>query len=128
MNSLHSDATSKGFTGLGLSTTSSNIYILKILISYNNKILMLTLFAILQVREIHDRSKPNCFELFATGGADIIKACKTDSEGKVCLVSSVWGFYFQYFIYFAFFFCRLLKVNIPSIVCLRQPKKNNRNG
>ncbi|XP_073824246.1 cytohesin steppke isoform X2 [Musca autumnalis] len=35
------------------------------------------------VREIHDRSKPNCFELFATGGAEIIKACKTDSEGKV---------------------------------------------
>ncbi|XP_055857172.1 cytohesin-1 isoform X1 [Episyrphus balteatus] len=35
------------------------------------------------VREIHDRSKPHCFELFATGGADIIKACKTDSEGKV---------------------------------------------
>ncbi|KAM7354643.1 cytohesin steppke [Cochliomyia hominivorax] len=37
----------------------------------------------ISVREIHDRSKPNCFELFATGGADIIKACKTDSEGKV---------------------------------------------
>ncbi|XP_013109800.2 uncharacterized protein LOC106088696 isoform X1 [Stomoxys calcitrans] len=35
------------------------------------------------VREIHDRSKPNCFELFASGGAEIIKACKTDSEGKV---------------------------------------------
>ncbi|XP_039480873.1 cytohesin-1 isoform X1 [Drosophila santomea] len=37
----------------------------------------------ISVREIHDRSKPHCFELFATGGADIIKACKTDSEGKV---------------------------------------------
>ncbi|XP_031623040.1 cytohesin-1-like isoform X1 [Contarinia nasturtii] len=35
------------------------------------------------VREIHDRSKPYCFELYAGGGADIIKACKTDSEGKV---------------------------------------------
>ncbi|XP_055295898.1 cytohesin-1-like isoform X1 [Sitodiplosis mosellana] len=35
------------------------------------------------VREIHDRSKPHCFELYACGGADIIKACKTDSEGKV---------------------------------------------
>lgn len=35
------------------------------------------------MREIQDRSKPHCFELFATGGADIIKACKTDSEGKV---------------------------------------------
>lgn len=39
----------------------------------------------LQVREIHDRSKPHCFELYAGGGADIIKACKTDSEGKVKL-------------------------------------------
>ena len=38
---------------------------------------------LLQVREIHDRSKPHCFELYASGGADIIKACKTDSEGKV---------------------------------------------
>lgn len=38
------------------------------------------------MREIHDRSKPNCFELFATGGADIIKACKTDSEGKVTII------------------------------------------
>lgn len=38
----------------------------------------------ISVREIQDRSKPHCFELFATGGADIIKACKTDSEGKVC--------------------------------------------
>ncbi|XP_034666570.1 cytohesin-1 isoform X2 [Drosophila subobscura] len=37
----------------------------------------------ISVREIHDRSKPHCFELFACGGADIIKACKTDSEGKV---------------------------------------------
>ncbi|EDW12473.1 cytohesin-1 isoform X4 [Drosophila mojavensis] len=37
----------------------------------------------ISVREIQDRSKPHCFELFATGGADIIKACKTDSEGKV---------------------------------------------
>ncbi|XP_032591961.1 cytohesin-2 isoform X1 [Drosophila grimshawi] len=37
----------------------------------------------ISVREIPDRSKPHCFELFASGGADIIKACKTDSEGKV---------------------------------------------
>uniref|UniRef100_A0A182VTI6 Cytohesin-1 n=1 Tax=Anopheles minimus TaxID=112268 RepID=A0A182VTI6_9DIPT len=35
------------------------------------------------VREVTDRSKPHCFELHASGGADIIKACKTDSEGKV---------------------------------------------
>lgn len=35
------------------------------------------------MREITDRSKPHCFELYASGGADIIKACKTDSEGKV---------------------------------------------
>lgn len=37
----------------------------------------------IQVREVHDRHKPNCFELYATGGNDFIKACKTDSEGKV---------------------------------------------
>lgn len=35
------------------------------------------------MRETHDRGKPHCFELYACGGADIIKACKTDSEGKV---------------------------------------------
>ncbi|KAG4068458.1 hypothetical protein HA402_004798 [Bradysia odoriphaga] len=37
----------------------------------------------ISVREIQDRNKPHCFELYACGGADIIKACKTDSEGKV---------------------------------------------
>lgn len=38
-----------------------------------------------QVRECkaNDKSKQHCFELYATGGAEIIKACKTDSEGKV---------------------------------------------
>lgn len=35
------------------------------------------------VREVQDRSKQFCFELHASGGAEIIKACKTDSEGKV---------------------------------------------
>ena len=29
-----------------------------------------------------DRSKPHCFELFAAGN-EVIKACKTDSDGKV---------------------------------------------
>ena len=38
-----------------------------------------------QVRECkaNDKSKQHCFELYATGGAEIIKAFKTDSEGKV---------------------------------------------
>ncbi|CAG0917736.1 unnamed protein product, partial [Notodromas monacha] len=36
----------------------------------------------IQVREVHDRSKPHCFELYANS-AEIIKACKTDSDGKV---------------------------------------------
>ncbi|EEB19808.1 Cytohesin-1, putative [Pediculus humanus corporis] len=36
----------------------------------------------IQVREASDRHKPHCFELYATG-TDFIKACKTDSEGKV---------------------------------------------
>ena len=34
------------------------------------------------MREVPDKHKPNCFELFATNN-DVIKACKTDSEGKV---------------------------------------------
>ncbi|KAK4323147.1 hypothetical protein Pmani_006147 [Petrolisthes manimaculis] len=36
----------------------------------------------IEVREVQDRNKPNCFELYATS-TDFIKACKTDSEGKV---------------------------------------------
>ncbi|KAL1452472.1 hypothetical protein WDU94_006700 [Cyamophila willieti] len=36
----------------------------------------------IQVREVHDRHKPHCFELFASN-SEFIKACKTDSEGKV---------------------------------------------
>uniref|UniRef100_A0A1B0FYA9 Cytohesin-1 n=1 Tax=Phlebotomus papatasi TaxID=29031 RepID=A0A1B0FYA9_PHLPP len=40
----------------------------------------------ISVREISDRNKPHCFELYACGGADIIKACKTDSEGKVSII------------------------------------------
>ncbi|UYV64043.1 CYTH1 [Cordylochernes scorpioides] len=35
-----------------------------------------------QVRDVQDRNKPHCFELYSTG-SDLIKACKTDSEGKV---------------------------------------------
>ena len=34
------------------------------------------------VREVTDRNKPNCFELYSASH-DVIKACKTDSEGKV---------------------------------------------
>lgn len=34
------------------------------------------------VREATDRHKPYCLELYASG-TDFIKACKTDSEGKV---------------------------------------------
>ena len=40
------------------------------------------IFFVLKVREVQDRNKPNCFELYATS-TDFIKACKTDSEGKV---------------------------------------------
>ncbi|XP_046989261.1 cytohesin-1 isoform X2 [Schistocerca americana] len=36
----------------------------------------------IQVREVTDRHKHHCFELYASG-SDFIKACKTDSEGKV---------------------------------------------
>ncbi|KAF2352995.1 Sec7 domain [Trinorchestia longiramus] len=36
----------------------------------------------IEVREVHDRNKPHCFELQSTS-KDVIKACKTDSEGKV---------------------------------------------
>ncbi|KAJ8937086.1 hypothetical protein NQ314_012029, partial [Rhamnusium bicolor] len=37
----------------------------------------------ISIRECTDRQKQHCFELYASGGADFIKACKTDSEGKV---------------------------------------------
>lgn len=38
----------------------------------------------IEVREVSDRHKPHCFELYAAPGTtDFIKACKTDSEGKV---------------------------------------------
>jgi cytohesin len=36
----------------------------------------------IQVREAQDRQKHHCFELHASG-TEFIKACKTDSEGKV---------------------------------------------
>ncbi|XP_043233219.1 cytohesin-1-like isoform X2 [Amphibalanus amphitrite] len=36
----------------------------------------------IQVREVEDRSKASCFELYASG-TDYIKACKTDNDGKV---------------------------------------------
>ena len=37
----------------------------------------------IQVREVAgDRSKPNSFELYSASN-EVIKACKTDSEGKV---------------------------------------------
>ena len=36
----------------------------------------------IRVRDVIDRSKPHCFELFSAGN-EVIKACKTDSEGKV---------------------------------------------
>lgn len=30
-----------------------------------------------------DRQRPHCLELYASGCGELIKACKTDSEGKV---------------------------------------------
>jgi len=36
----------------------------------------------IKVREVSDRNKQHCFELFCAGN-EVIKACKTDSEGKV---------------------------------------------
>jgi len=36
----------------------------------------------IKIREVTDRSKQHCFELFCDGN-EVIKACKTDSEGKV---------------------------------------------
>lgn len=36
------------------------------------------------VREIHDKNKSNCFELFSIlGPGEVIKACKTDTDGRV---------------------------------------------
>jgi len=36
----------------------------------------------IKVREVPDRNKEHCFEIY-TAGNEVIKACKTDSEGKV---------------------------------------------
>jgi cytohesin len=36
----------------------------------------------IHVREVSDSKKPNCFELHSSTN-EVIKACKTDSEGKV---------------------------------------------
>eukprot|EP00088_Acartia_fossae_P055204 TRINITY_DN6408_c1_g1_i1.p1 TRINITY_DN6408_c1_g1~~TRINITY_DN6408_c1_g1_i1.p1 ORF type:complete len:396 (+),score=98.58 TRINITY_DN6408_c1_g1_i1:186-1373(+) len=36
----------------------------------------------IKVREVQDRNKQHCFELYSSGN-EVIKACKTDSEGKV---------------------------------------------
>ncbi|XP_074599146.1 cytohesin steppke [Brevipalpus obovatus] len=36
------------------------------------------------IREVHDKGKPNVFELYSSSGSnDVIKACKTDGEGRV---------------------------------------------
>ncbi|KAG8230896.1 hypothetical protein J437_LFUL002927 [Ladona fulva] len=43
----------------------------------------------IRVREVQDRHKPHCFELHATG-TEFIKACKTDSEGKVVEEKDEW--------------------------------------
>ena len=37
-----------------------------------------------QVRDYFDKNRPYCFELYSTLGAnEMIKACKTDAEGRV---------------------------------------------
>lgn len=36
-----------------------------------------------QIRLLSDRNKPNTFEIYASRGGDVIKACKTDSDGRV---------------------------------------------
>lgn len=36
----------------------------------------------IKIREVQDRNKQHCFELYSSGN-EVIKACKTDSEGKV---------------------------------------------
>ena len=37
----------------------------------------------IRVREVStEKNKPHCFELYSAGN-EVIKACKTDSEGKV---------------------------------------------
>lgn len=72
-----------------------------------------------QVREIQDRNKPHCFELYASGGADFIKACKTDSEGKVSFIICKKKSEKR----IKTFFHRWLKGNIPFTECQHQPKK-----
>lgn len=58
----------------------------------------------ISVRECTDRQKQHCFELYASGGADFIKACKTDSEGKVVEGNHSYFFLFFVFPYSLFYF------------------------
>ena len=51
----------------------------------------------IRVRDAADRGKQHCFELFSAGN-DVIKACKTDSEGKV--VEGTQQFFFSHMKYF----------------------------
>lgn len=53
----------------------------------------------IKVRSVQDRSKPHCFELYATEN-NIIKACKTDSEGKVRLNRIIHHKYFNFTLIF----------------------------
>ena len=80
----------------------------------------------IQVREVAgDRGKPNSFELFSASN-DVIKACKTDSEGKVIegqddllctLVAARNGYTRNYIIHQAFATNLMLKVKnkLPSV-------------
>lgn len=37
-----------------------------------------------RIREVHDKGKPHCFELYSALGAnEVIKACKTEGDGRV---------------------------------------------
>lgn len=80
---------------------------------------------IFKVREckVTDKSKPHCFELYAGGGADIIKACKTDSEGKVSRLQFLSSIFLQRFLIF-----RLSKVNTQFTGCQRPQLRRKMSG
>jgi PH domain len=94
----------------------------------------------IQVREAQDRQKPHCFELHASG-TEFIKACKTDSEGKVVegkLLGSSYNSSIYVFLKKISAHCSfdlklinlflVFQASIRFIVCLRQLRRRRMIG
>jgi len=93
----------------------------------------------IRVREVStERNKPHCFELYSAGN-EVIKACKTDSEGKVVegnkikihhteIADRVHYLRFTLIHYTSLINIFYSQVNTPFIECQRPQKKKKKNG